>query len=418
MSEEHDDDPVADFNAAAWEEQHRGSALKFPRVPVLDDQGRATGKTISPDEYVEADHKGKIGCPCCLAELIAITGKADKDSPSATEAQKPDSPAYLIQGTFPGQRHFKSKSLKNHHDACPFGHEKKSVRNRALKMLEFLHKDGPKRLNWNFNNDRIPRYADGHADVALKRYNETAAQMRQRLAQVDAIDPQKLYGENTFSIKTAREAAALIAMIRTMDDPQAVYESIDVISYGKALPLTELIAGEDWVGLGSLIQMREELGLSMPTVVTADTKDAEIVEEFAGYTFVMPRFVRGGEDANGDITGFRLLIATTDNDAAEALTRGEKLAVQGYAALDAGFANRREFQDMAGLNQDFPSAQLILVHVRKGDHVSPITDNFDTAMEDRPVYAADYYRTMEPESPQDKYDPDDPSTWRWHNDDI
>lgn len=203
----------------------------------------------------------------------------------------------------------------------------------------------------------------------------------------------------------------MVAMIRTMDDPEKVYESIDVISQGKALPLSEMIAGEDWVGLGALTQMREELGLSMPVVVTADTENAQIVKDFAGYTFVIPEQIRIGMDAEGNVQGYRLLIATTDEKAAEALVRGDKVAMQGYSALDAAFSNRPEFQQEIDVNQDGRHDRLILVHVRKADHVSPITASFETKMEENPVYSADYDRAMQPEPEEPEYDPDDPSTW-------
>lgn len=392
------DDNIEGFNAKAYEEQNRSSSLKFPRVPVLDEQGNPTGATISPLQYDEQDHKDKIGCPCCLAKLIAAGSKDEEGG------------QYKIQGTFDGQRHFRSKSLKDHKDECPFGHEDAGVRTRAFKMLEFLNADGPKRLNWNFmNGDRQPRYADGHQDVALKRYDETAAQMRKRLEMVDAIDP-KTY-EATYSVKTAREAASMIAMIRTMDNPETVYESIDVISQGKALPLSEMVAGEDWVGLASLTQMREKLDLSMPAIVTADTESAQVIENFVGYTFVIPEQIRIGMDADGNVQGYRLLIATTDEKAAEALVRGDKVAMQGYSALDVSFANRPEFQEEIGVNQDGRHDKLIMVHIRKADHVSSITANFETKMEEDPVYRADYDRAMQPEPEEPEYDPNDPSTW-------
>lgn len=393
------DDNIENFNAAAYEEQNRNSKLKFPRVPVLDEQGNPTGVTISPEEYDEATHKDKIGCPCCLAKLIAAGSKDEEDG------------SYKIQGTFDGHRHFRSKSLKDHKDECPFGHEEPGVRSRAFKMLEFLNTDGPKRLNWNFaTGGRDPRYAEGHQDVALKRYDETPAQMRKRLEMVDAIDPKTYVASHP--IKTAREAASMIAMIRTMDDPEGVYDSIDVISEGKALPLSEMIAGEDWVGLASLTQMREKLGLSMPAIVTADTENAKVVENFAGFTFVIPEQIRIGMDADDNVQGYRLLIATTDEKAAEALKRGDKVAMQGYSALDVSFANRPEFQQEIGVNQDGRHDRLILVHIRKADHVSPITANFETRMEENPVYRADYERAMHPElDDAPEYDPDDPSTW-------
>lgn len=394
---EHDDN-IEGFNAAAYEEQNRHSKLKFPRVPVLDEDGNPTGATISPSEYDESSHKDKIGCPCCLAKLLAAGSKDEEGG------------QYKIQGTFDGQRHFRSKSLKDHKDECPFGHEDVGVRTRAFKMLEFLNTDGKKRLNWNFmNGDRQPRYAEEHQDVALKRHDETHAQMRKRLAMVEAIQPKSY--EATYSVKTAREAASMIAMIRTMDDPESVYESIDVISQSKALPLSEMVAGEDWEGLARLTQMREKLGLSMSAVVTADTENAHVVENFAGYTFVIPEQIRIGMDADGNVQGYRLLIATTDEKAAEALLRGDKVAMQGYSALDVSFANRPEFQKEIGVNQDGRHDKLIMVHIRKGDHVSAISANFETKMEDEPVYSASYERAMRPEDEAPEYDPDDPSTW-------
>ena len=390
---EQDDDNVGNFNAAAYEEQNRNSQLKFPRVPVLDEQGNPTGATISPAEYDEETHKDKIGCPCCLAKLLAAGGKDEEDG------------QYKIQGTFDGQRHFRSKNLRDHKDECPFRYPRSGAASRALKILEFLHAGGPKRLNWNFKNDRDPRYAEDHDDIALKRFRGTP----ERLANSKAIDP--VIYEGTYSVKSVRDIASMVAMIRTMDDPESVYESIDVISQSKALPLSEMVAGEDWEGLARLTQMREKLGLSMSAVVTADTENAHVVENFAGYTFVIPEQIRIGMDADGNVQGYRLLIATTDEKAAEALLRGDKVAMQGYSALDVSFANRPEFQQEIGVNQDGRHDKLIMVHIRKGDHVSAISANFETKMEDEPVYRASYERAMRPEDEAPEYDPEDPSTW-------
>lgn len=382
------DDHISDFNVSAYAEQNRNSTLKFPRVPVLDDDGNPTGMTISPADYDDAAHKDHIGCPCCLAKLIAAGSKTEDDG------------SYKIQGTFDGQRHFKSKRLKDHKEECPFRYPRSGAASRALEILDFLHTYGPKRLNWNFKNTRDPNYAEGHDDVALKRFKETPAEMRQRIASTEAIDPA-IY-EGSYSVKSVRDIASMIAMIRTMDDPAAVYESIDVISEGKALPLSEMIAGEDWVGLGSLAQMREELGLHMPSVITADTEGAHVVRNFAGYTFVVPPMTRGGDDANGDITGFRLLFMTRDQKAADILASGAKVAVQGYAELDTPMTGKPEFYDLTGIEPASDTVKYMAVYVRNVNHVAAIASNFETEMESEPVYREEYLRSI---------DPDDPSTW-------
>lgn len=398
MAGPQDDDNIGRFNAESYAEQNRNSSLKFPRVPVLNADGHPTGQTISPAEYDEDTHKDHIGCPCCLAKLIAAGSKTEEDG------------SYKIQGTFDGQRYFRSQQLKDHEEACPFGHEDAGVRSRAFKMLEFLNTDGRKRLNWNFKNNRDPQYSEHHEDVALKRYNETPAQMRARLSNIEAIDPKSY--DATCSVKTAREVSGMVAMIRTMDDPAAVYDSIDVISEGKAVPLSEMIAGEDWVGLGASTQMREELGLSMPSVIAADTKDAEVITDFAGHTFIVPPMMRGGDDANGDIQAYKLLIDTTDPKAAEALMRGDKVAIQGYADLNAPMTSRPEFFELTGFKPESDTMKYMVVHVRNADHVSPITQDFETEMERKPAYRDDYLQSINPE-------PEEPENgWDWGNDDI
>ncbi len=327
----------------------------------------------------------------------------------------------MSQGSYKEGRYFRSKNLKDHQDACPFGHEKASVRSRAFSMLGFLNTPGLKRLNWNFNNGtRRGEYSDNHRDVALVHHKGPPEGMMTSvdmgddvidLSQPDAnpIDPRRYRA--TYSVKTAGEAAAMIAMIRTMPDPETVYDSIHVISEKKALPLSEMIAGEDWVNLGSSTQMREELGLKMPSVITANTQDAHVVENFAGNTFVVPRMTRGGDDANGDITGFRVLFMTSDDKAAEALTKGDKVAVQGYAQMDVPMLERQEFFELTGIDPPGDSVKYMVVPVRNADHVSAITADFETSMEDEPVYRADYINSLNAKAAEDDYDPDDPSTW-------
>ena len=303
------------FDDVAAYHERNPSSLKFPRVPLLDENGRRTGQSITREQYNPEEHEGRLGCPCCLTSLRAVGFKNRSDGRFKKQGSVEQSGYFATDG-----------SLDNHDGVCPFGEGDSSAARRAVSMMQFLATPGRKRVNLNIlygrpNGEHDPgslaaqglsaQYSHAHPEASITRFKGHTGPY------TEGNGPDYTA---SISVKSVKDLIFMANVIDNTDDDGELAQEIDFVADRRAISYGELVTGRDWPGLVQLTEMRHALGLNYPSFAHADlTKDDSVVvdDQHVFYSGIYG-------DENTDYGFYQVVVATRNPKVAEMINGGRE----------------------------------------------------------------------------------------------